>query len=215
MPFTRRLFLASAGLFCAGSSLLNNSAHADSVPSTLVEERSLGAKNAKVIVEEWYSLTCIHCAHFASEVFPTIKTKLIDTGKVRYIFKEFPLDKIALMGSMVARSLPAQQYEPFVKALLASQDRWVFRQGVNSEEELKRMAILAGMSAESFDKAIHNEALQQAMLQEQDKAEKDYKIDSTPTFRFYTPFSAKYTTKKGEISYDDFAQEVEAAAKGY
>ena len=97
-------------------------------------------------VGEWFSLTCTHCAAFAQETFPQIKAELIDTGKVRWVFRDFPLDQVALTAAMVARALPPDRYEPFIRALFANQDRWAFAQGVNRTDELWKTAALAGMS---------------------------------------------------------------------
>ena len=101
---------------------------------------------AKTTVEECFSLTCTHCAAFARETFPQIKSELIDTGKLRWVFRDFPLDQVALLAAMVARYLPPDRYEPFVMALFANQDRWAFAQGVNTADELWKTAALAGMS---------------------------------------------------------------------
>lgn len=122
-------------------------------------ERSLGQADAPVTVMEFYSLTCPHCAAFVRETFPRVKSELIDTGKVRLIFCDFPLDQVALTAAMVARTLPPARYEPFTAALLASQDRWAFARGVNSTEELAKMAALAGLPREAFNKAIANTEL--------------------------------------------------------
>ena len=65
---------------------------------------------------------------------------------MRYVFHDFPLDQVALTAAMVARALPPERYEPFIGALFASQDRWAFAQGVNSTDEMWKMAALAGMS---------------------------------------------------------------------
>lgn len=78
----------------------------------LFAPRQLGNPNAKVVVEEWFSLTCIHCAHFAENTFPQVKTNLIDTGKIRYVFHDFPTDQTATIAAMVARALPVDRYEP-------------------------------------------------------------------------------------------------------
>ena len=101
-------------------------------------ERSIGKPDAQVTVTEWFSLTCTHCAHFAHDTMPQIKSDLIDTGKLRYVFHDFPLDQVALTAAMVARALPPERYEPFIAALFASQDRWAFARGVNTTEELAR-----------------------------------------------------------------------------
>ena len=86
-------------------------------------DRSVGRADAPVTVMEFYSLTCPHCAAFYRETFPRIKSELIDTGKLRFVFWDFPLDQVALTAAMVARTLPPERYEPFTAALLASQDR--------------------------------------------------------------------------------------------
>src|SRR5579885_2596613 len=86
--------------------------------------RSLGSPTAKVTVTEFFSLTCIHCAAFARETMPEIEKDLIQPGKVRFVYHDFPLDQVALTAAMVARYLPPAQYYPFVGALFASQDRW-------------------------------------------------------------------------------------------
>ena len=120
-------------------------------------ERSIGDAGAKITAQEYFSLTCTHCAAFARETFPQIKSELIDTGKLRWVFYDFPLDQVALQAAMVARYLPADRYEPFVMALFANQDRWAFARGVNTTDELWKTAALAGMSRASFDQAIADE----------------------------------------------------------
>jgi len=142
----------------------------------------IGKPDAKTQVIELFSLTCTHCAAFAQETFPQVKAKLIDTGKVHYIFHDFPLDQVALTAAMVARALPAERYEPFVSALLASQDRWAFAHGVNSTDELWKTAALAGMSRARFDATVADTALRDAILAQQKADATRWGIDSTPTF---------------------------------
>jgi len=145
-------------------------------------ERAIGKPDAQTQVIECFSLTCTHCAAFARETFPEVKTKLIDTGKVHYIFHDFPLDQVALTAAMVARALPAERYEPFIDALFASQDRWAFAQGVNSTEEIWKMAALAGMSRGTFDATVADTAFRDAILAAQKADAARWSIDSTPTF---------------------------------
>jgi protein-disulfide isomerase len=145
-------------------------------------ERAIGKPDAKTRVIECFSLTCTHCAAFARETFPEVKTKLIDAGKVYYIFHDFPLDQIALTAAMVARALPAERYEPFIDALFASQDRWAFAQGVNSTDEIWKMAALAGMSRATFDATVADTAFRDAILAAQKADAARWSIDSTPTF---------------------------------
>ena len=110
-------------------------------------ERSLGDPAAKVTVMEFFSLTCTHCAAFARETMPEVEKDLIGPGKVRFVYHDFPLDQVALTAAMVARYLPVAQYYPFVSALFANQDRWAFARGINTTEEIWKMAALAGMAA--------------------------------------------------------------------
>ncbi len=172
--------------------------------------RALGSASAPVTVTEYFSLTCPHCARFARDTLPQVRAKLIDTGKLRCIFADYPLDQVALMAAQVARSLPPDRYVPFVDALLASQDRWAFARDVNSTEELAKMAALAGLSRQAFDAAIADTGLRDAILAKQDTDTKTYQIDSTPTFIFSGP-AAQNRKQSGEMSYDEFAKTVAEA----
>jgi len=180
-------------------------ARADDTPA-LPPGRALGNPNAKVVVQEWYSLTCTHCAHFAETTFPEVKAKLIDTGRIRYVFRDFPLDQVAVMAAVVARALPEAQYEPFIIALLSNQQSWAFGQDVNPQAQLQKMAALAGLSPAAFNKAINDPAGQQAVLAEASYATKVYNVDSTPTFVFN-----KDIDRQGDMSYADFEKRVAAA----
>ena len=161
-------------------------------------ERSIGNADSKTVVNEYFSLTCSHCAAFAAETMPKIKTDLIDTGKVRWVFHDYPLDQLALMASQIARYLPVDRYEPFINALFATQDRWAFARDANHTEELWKTAGLAGMSRATFDKAIADNDLKTWILQQQQEAQDKWKVDSTPSFVID---GTKYT---GEMSYTDF-----------
>ena len=161
-------------------------------------ERFIGKPDAKVVVGEYFSLTCTHCAAFAQTTMPDVKKNLIDTGTVRWVFHDYPLDQVALTASMVARYLPVDRYEPFINALFASQNRWAFGRGNDPTEELWKIAGLAGMSRTTFDKAIGDTDLRDWILSEQ-KADTDkWKIDSTPSFVIN---GQKYA---GEMSYEAF-----------
>ncbi len=164
--------------------------------------RAAGNPSAPVHVQEWFSLTCTHCARFDQTVFPDVKAKLIDTGKVYYVFKDYPLDRVALMAAMVSRALPPERYLPFIDSLFASQDRWAFAQGVDSRAVLQQMAELAGMSASTFDATVSDGAYQKAIIAEQDAGQRRYHIDSTPTFVF------GQTALPGEMTYEMFADRV-------
>jgi len=174
-------------------------------------ERAIGKVGAAVTVTEWFSLTCPHCAAFHRDAMPRIKAELVDTGKLRMVFRDFPLDQVALTAAMVARSLPVERYEPFVGALLASQDRWAFNRQANPVEELAKLAALAGMNREAFNAAVGDAGLKAAILKGQEEADKVFHVDSTPSFIFNGP-GAMNRREAGGRSPDDFAKLVAAAA---
>ena len=175
MLLSRRTLLTVTATLAAGPVLAQ-------AADPRMADRTLGQDNAPVTMQEWFSLTCTHCAAWSKEVFPEVKAKLIDTGKLRYIYRDFPLDQVALTASMVARTLPPARYEAFVANLLATQDRWAFARDVDSTAELFKRAALAGMPRATFDATIGDQALRTAILAEQQGGVDRYKIDSTPTF---------------------------------
>jgi len=169
-------------------------------------DRAMGPADAKVVVTEWFSMTCSHCADFQKNTFPTVKAKLIDTGRIRYVWRDFPLDKIALAAAMVARALPAERYEPFISTLLATQDRWAFARNVNPMEELAKLAALAGLPRRVFDETLNDTKLQSAILALQDDADKNLKVSSTPTFVMNGHLTP------GAVKYEEFERAVNDAA---
>jgi protein-disulfide isomerase len=145
-------------------------------------ERAIGSPDAKTTVIECFSLTCSHCAAFDRETMPDVKKELIETGKVRYVFHDFPLNALDFTAFQVSRYLPMDRYLPFVEALLSSQDRWAFARGINPTEELWKVAALAGMSRATFDQAVADKGLM-TWIAEQQQADQDrWKVNSTPTF---------------------------------
>jgi protein-disulfide isomerase len=193
MRFSRRSLLAVVGGLAATPAFAGAEDARES-------ERSFGRPDAPSVVTEFFSLTCTHCAAFSREVMPQVTTELINTGKLRIIYRDFPLDQVALMAAMVARALPPERYEPFIAALFASQDRWAFAQGVNSTAELAKMAALAGMARSVFDATIADTGLKNWIIAQQQQAETQFHVDSTPTF------VAGDRTHPGEMSYSEFAK---------
>lgn len=177
MKLTRRSTLSLAG----AAALLPSVAVADAVPPTETQ-RSLGSPNAPVTVEEFFSLTCPHCAEFATTVMPEIKTKLIDTGKVRFVFHDYPLDQIALKAAQVSRYLPLASYYPFIEALFAAQNNWAFKPGVDYKTAIFAYAALAGMGLPLYNQAWDDEALGNWILKGQQEAEQLDGVSATPTF---------------------------------
>jgi protein-disulfide isomerase len=162
-------------------------------------ERSIGKADAPVTVQEFFSLTCGHCAAFSRDTLPRVKRELVDTGRIRLVYRDFPLDQLALAVAGLARSVPAERYSPFVETLFATQDRWAFNRNADVKAELWKVAALAGMDRDTFEKAIVDAPLQRAILEQRAEAQRQYNISSTPSFVFGTRLVP------GAIGFDRFA----------
>jgi protein-disulfide isomerase len=143
------------------------------------DEPILGKTDAPVTIVEYASMTCPHCANFHNTVLPTIKSEFIDKGKVRLVFRDFPLDNLALTASVVARCAGPTRYFPFVDALFASQDKWA--RDSNPMVALSRIARLGGMSQADFESCLKNQKLTEKVLAQRLDADKTYGVRSTPT----------------------------------
>ena len=126
------------------------------------------------------------------------KRNLIDTGAVKWVFLDYPLDQVALTAALVARYLPVDRYDPFINALFATQNSWAFNRSVDPTEQLWKTAALAGMSRPTFDKAVADADLRNWLLKQQQADTDKWKIDSTPSFVIN---GQKYA---GEMTYDAF-----------
>ena len=157
-------------------------AQAPAAPAAWFEDRILGRPDAPVTMYEFASMTCPHCATFHNDILPQIKAAYIDTGKVKMVMKEFPLDRAALAGAMVARCLPAERYYPFLDVLFKTQRQWATAQ--DPARALQQNARLAGMSAEDFQACVTNGQLADWILQRRLEAGNQFKVESTPTFVF-------------------------------
>ncbi|MFC7472926.1 thioredoxin domain-containing protein [Dankookia sp. GCM10030260] len=177
MRLPRRALLATAAL--AAAPLVARAQGAD----PRLSERGIGNPDAPVKVIEFFSLTCSHCAAFHKETYPRVKKELVETGAIRLIWRDFPLDQVGLTAAAVARTLPAERYEGFIGALLSSQDRWAFTRG-DPFTELAKMAALAGMPKAQFDQVQQDEVLKRAILEQRMAAEKEFSVQATPSFSF-------------------------------
>ena len=100
-------------------------AAADNVLAVKPTDRVLGKPDAPITIVEYGSLSCPHCAHFATEVLPQLQKEWIDTGKAKLVFRDFPLDKMALRAEMVARCAPPDRYFGLIDLMFANQEKWV------------------------------------------------------------------------------------------
>ena len=141
----------------------------------------VGSANAPNTIVEYASMTCPHCAQFQTEVFPQVKAKYIDTGKARYILREFPLDNLAAAAFMLARCSGNDRYYPMVDALFSTQESWAVP-GVDAKDKLLQIARQAGMSKDEFDKCLTDKELFSKIVQVRQIANDKFQVDSTPTF---------------------------------
>ena len=144
-------------------------------------EMALGSADAPNTIVEYASMTCPHCAQFETVVFPELKTKYIDTGKVRFIFREFPLDGLAARASLLARCAGPDRYFPMIEALFQTQKNWVV-EGPEAMEKLLQFARQAGFSKESFDKCMADKELFNKIVEIRTTGYEKFGIDSTPSF---------------------------------
>lgn len=143
-------------------------------------ENSLGDATAPNTIVEYSSMTCPHCARLHKEVIPDLKTKYVETGKARYILREFPLDNLAFAAFMVARCAGPEKYFPFIEVLYAKQEEWAFGEG-DPVERLFKMAQQAGFSKESYEKCLKDQKLLDGIAAVRKRASEKFGVNSTPT----------------------------------
>ncbi len=139
-----------------------------------------GSPDAPVTVIEYASLTCGHCATFHAEGYQFLKQKYVDTGKVRFVLREFPLDPLAAAGFMLARCAGEGKYYPMVNLLFAQQKSWT--QTNKPVDALLGLARQAGFSQESFETCLKNQSVYDAVNQVRQRGSEKFGVDSTPTF---------------------------------
>ena len=161
-------------------SVAAHAADAISNPEIGPEDRVLGDEGARVTILEYSSLTCPHCAQFHAEGYRHLKSAYIDTGKVKLVFRDFPLDGLALRAAALAECVPTERYFPFLQLLFEGQKGWA--RSDNPAAELVRLGQLAGLSEERAAGCIQNEAVLEKIIQERLTGQENYKIDSTPSF---------------------------------
>jgi protein-disulfide isomerase len=187
---SRRTVLAgTASTAAACSALVPLAAPAFAQESVPVEElhapsglgdKVLGADDAPVTVVEYASMSCPHCASFHKDTWKPFKEKYVDTGKVRFIFREFPLNTPAYAVAMVARCAPSDKYHEVIDLYFNEQDDWL-KPGDMYKALLDR-AMPFGFTKESFDACLSNQALKDALDEIRTKATEQFGVSATPTF---------------------------------
>ena len=189
----RRRFLVCAGAgvgAAAGTIALSTTAvvaqkTVDEVPLDKLLARddlpdlSIGSKDAKVTIVEYASMTCPACANFHNSIFPKLKEKYVDTGKVRFIMREFPLDQLAAAVSMLSRCAGEGKSIPFISVLFKTQSQWRSR---NPLPKLMEISKQAGITKAAFEKCLDNRDMLEKLVKHRDTAGKVYGVNATPSF---------------------------------
>jgi protein-disulfide isomerase len=217
LMITRRAFTAAlslAGLAAlAGLSPLRlitdamAQAPADVAKPQSLPDMALGPANATVTITEYASMTCPHCAAFTENVFPKIKSEFIDSGKIRFVFREFPLDIKAAAGSMLARCIAkddAGRYFAVVDMLFRQQMDWAMK---NTTETLIRIGKQAGLSQQQVEDCLKDQALLDKIAADQKYANEVLKVNSTPTFFINGEMV------KGDQSFEEFDKRIKSLLK--
>ena len=140
---------------------------------------TLGNPNAGVVLVEYASLTCPHCAAFHKNMMPVIKKEYIDTGKIHYVYRDFPLDRLALAGAVIARCAGRDRFFGFIEALYGSQDQWA--RASDPLKALGTLALVGGMSKQEFETCIGEQKGVEAILEARLTAARKFGVSSTPT----------------------------------
>ncbi len=221
MPLTRReLLLASAAFGVVGAVstfVLPRPALAEDTTDTTTTASPadladagpngdlwLGSDKAPVTIIEYASMTCPHCAHFSETTFPELKKRYIDTGKVRYTLRTFPLDQLAAAGFMIALCGGKDKYMPIVETLFAKQDQWIVKDPVPPLEEIAKQF---GFTDDQFKACLANQKMLDDIQAVRDHAVQKLGVNSTPTFFV--------NGKKliGDLSIDQMAKEIDPYLK--
>jgi protein-disulfide isomerase len=222
LKITRREFCRSTAAVALSLALLGASALppfadvalADTVPAAelmkpdALPEMSMGNDKAPVTVIEYASMTCPHCAHFQETTFPELKKRYIDTGKVRYIFREFPLDTLAAAAFMLARCAgekDSSKYFTMVDTLFRQQKQWAVEKPI---PPLMAIAKQAGFTEKTFDACLANQKMLDGIESIRQRAASKFKVQSTPTFFI------NGTAFPGALTIEDMAKAIDAQVKG-
>ncbi|SDG20951.1 Protein-disulfide isomerase [Thalassobaculum litoreum DSM 18839] len=169
------------------------------------QPRVLGDPDAPLTMIEYSSLTCPHCATFHAKSYKPIVETYVDTGKLKFEMRDFPLDQYALRASAMARAIDGKPYFALIDMLFKQQSSWT--RAENPIDALKKIGRLAGISAETADAYMTDDALLDSILNGRIAAQKTYDVNSTPTFvigdeviRGAEPFETFQTVIEGKLA---------------
>lgn len=210
LAFATALFLV--GLAALAPPYLIGGAMAESAVAALVAkpvslpDMALGSAKASVTIVEYASISCPHCAEFEQNVFPMLRSKYIDTGKVRFVFREFPLDIKAAAASMLARCIAgddAERYFATINLLFKQQDQLMEQ----TKDTLTRIGKQAGLSEQAVDACGKDQALLDKISADRNFAFETLNVDATPTFFF------NGEKLKGAMSFEELDEKLKSLLK--
>ena len=221
MNITRRAFCQATALFGAATMLSGLVPNFDLVRLAVAQTPSpadlqqpgtlgdmvLGADNAPVTIIEYASMTCSHCADFHNKTYPKLKERYIDTGKVRFILREFPLDPLAAGAFMLARCAgkdDKNKYFAMVETLFHQQRDWLVQRPL---DPLKAIAKQAGFSEQTFEQCLANQQVLNGIEQVRQRASEKLGVNSTPTFFINGKI------QRGAISIEELDRQIESYLK--
>ena len=142
----------------------------------------IGDKNAPITIIEYASLSCSHCANFHKNTLPDIKKEYVDTGKVRFVFRNFPYDPPSLIGSVILKCVPKDVRYDYMNALFLLRKNWVISDNAKSTQELYKIMQSGGMSKEDFDNCLQRDDLANQIIKGRIDVQNEFNIQSTPSF---------------------------------
>jgi protein-disulfide isomerase len=203
----RQIMLGTAAFtaLACGGSLLIGARPARAEEALYDDDRILGDPNAPVTIIEYASLTCPHCADFHEHTLPQLKETWIKEGRARLVYRDYPLDRVALTAAMVAHCFEGERaYFAFVGLLFQQQRRWALAE--DPVKELSALAKIGGMGDERFNECLKDEALVDRILERVKDAQDRYKIRATPSFVIGGQVYS------GSRSFEDFEKILEGVA---
>lgn len=149
-------------------------------PQPLPGERTIGRADAPVTVIEFHSLTCGNCARFHTEILPRVKAEFIDTGLVRMVLRDFPLDRVALEAATMVHCAGPEKFEPLLNLLYTQKEAWAH--SPDARTTLRRFGMLAGVAGERLDACWADRAFWEPIAKSRLDAEQQHGINATPSF---------------------------------
>lgn len=182
---SRRTVLGGLGIAAGSLFLCETTRYALAADPTYpmelsADDRILGKADAPVTIIEYASLTCDHCARFHRDTLPQVKANWIESGKARLVYRDFPLDRLALRAAMLVHCAGPERYFTFLDVIFQQHDQWAHAK--EPEAALTRLVRLGGISEQQAGACMNDKALETKVITSRMDAERRYEVRSTPTF---------------------------------